>query len=73
MIICDIHETLQFEEEFYKIGDYRHTFYPLVDVLIKAKDSGGWGFTERLLREYIGEDEHIMRIDLDNINSLRWV
>ena len=73
LIICDTQETLQFEEEFYKIGDYRHTFYPLVDVLIKARDSGGWGFSERLLREYIGEDEHIMKIDLENINTLRWL
>ncbi|GEP52275.1 hypothetical protein FNO01nite_29470 [Flavobacterium noncentrifugens] len=72
LIICDTKETLKFEEELYKIGDYRHTFYPLVDVLVKARDSGGWGFSERILREYIGEDEYIMRINLDNVNSFKW-
>jgi hypothetical protein len=73
LIICDTNEALQFEDEFYSNGDYRNTFYPLVDVLIKAKDSGGWGFSERILREYIGEGEYIMRINLDNINTFRWV
>jgi hypothetical protein len=40
---------------------------------VKAKNNGGWGFSERLLREYTGEDEYIMRIDLDNVSSFRWV
>lgn len=73
VLVCDTNETLQFEEEFYKKGDYRHTFYPLVDVLKKAKDSDGWGFSERLLENYAGEDEYIMRIDIENLHSLKWV
>ncbi len=73
LLICDTRESLQFEEEIYKKGDYRRTFYPLVDVLIKARDSGGWGFSERLLSNYIGEDEYIMKIDLDYVNKFRWV
>ncbi|MEO6174396.1 MAG: hypothetical protein ABIP27_04505 [Flavobacterium circumlabens] len=73
LIICDTSETLQFEEEFYANGNYRNTFYPLVDVLIKARDSGGWGFSERILGEYIGEGEYIMRINLENVNTFRWV
>lgn len=73
LVICDTNETLQYEEEFYKKGDYRHTFYPLVDVLIKARDSGGWGFSERILRDYVGEDEYIMRIDSENVNSFKWI
>jgi hypothetical protein len=73
VLVCDTNETLQFEEEFYKKGDYRHTFYPLVDVLKKAKDSDGWGFSERLLENYTGEDEYIMRIDIENLHSLKWV
>ena len=73
LIICDTKDTLRFEEQFYKIGEYKHTFYPLVDVLVKARDSGGCGFSERILNDYIGEDEYIMRINLDNIGCFRWM
>lgn len=72
LIICETKETLKFEETFYKAGEYKHTFYPLVEVLIKAKNEEGWGFSENLLKEYIGEDEYIMRINLDNMNCLKW-
>jgi len=73
LIICDTQETLHFEEENYKKGEYRHTFYPLVKVLEMARDSGGWGFSERLLRDYIGEQEHIMRVELGNMHSFKWI
>lgn len=72
LIICDTKETLDFEEFFNKIGEYKHTFYPLVDVLIKAKNLGGWGFSERILNDYIGEDEYIMRINLGRMHCVRW-
>lgn len=73
LIICDTKETLEFEERFYKPGGYKHTFYPLVTVLKKAKDSDGWGFSERLLNNYIGEDEYIMRINPDNSYICKWM
>lgn len=72
LLICDTKESLRFEEELYKIGNYKNTFYPLVDVLIKAKESGNSGFSQRILNDYIGEDEYIMRSDLDNIHTLKW-
>lgn len=72
LIICDTKETLAFMDKFYYPGQYINTFYPLVDVLLKAKKSGGWGFSERLL-EYIGEDEYIMRINLDRMDSVKWI
>jgi hypothetical protein len=72
LIICDTKETLGFEDSFNCPGDYNHTFYPLVDVLVKAKNSGGWGFSEKLL-DYIGEDEHIMRIDLKQMHCVKWI
>lgn len=71
LIICDTNETLQFEDKIYQRGHYIHTFYPLVNVLMKAKESGGGGFSERLLK-YINEDEYIMRIDMDNMYGLKW-
>jgi hypothetical protein len=63
---------LEFEEKFYNPSEYEHTFYPLVTVLIKARGAGGWGFSERLLNDYIGEDEYIMRINLGNMSCLKW-
>lgn len=73
LIICDTKETLLFEEEIYQPGQYRHTFYPLISVLEKAMASGGCGFSERILDNYIGQDEYIMRIDLGNMHGFKWV
>ncbi|WP_198032303.1 hypothetical protein [Myroides sp. ZB35] len=61
-----------FENKYYKVGGYKRSFYPLVDVLIKAKNEGGWGFSERILNDYIGEQEYIMRINHDWMNFLKW-
>ena len=75
IIICDTREILQFEER-YQPGEYKHTFYPLVSVLEKAKASGGCGFSKRTLDRltgYIGENEYIMRIDLENMYGFRWI
>lgn len=73
LIICDTKETLQIDEEFYTVGNYKNTFYPLVDVLIKARNSGNSEFSEGFLNDYIGEDEHIMRINLGNSCSFKWM
>lgn len=73
LIICETKETLQFEEEFFTVGNYKNTFYPLVDVLIKARNSGKGEFSERFLNDYIGEDEYIMRINLGNSCSFKWI
>ncbi len=72
LIICDTNETLICEDKIYHQGQYKHTFYPLVSVLDKARASGGFGFSERFLNEFIPEDEYIMRIDLVNMHSFRW-
>lgn len=72
LIICDTEDMLLGEEEIFQPGEYRNTFYPLASVLKKAKDLGGCGFSERILNNYIGEDEYIMRIDLESMYSLKW-
>lgn len=72
LIVCDTNELLKYEKQFYKKGEYKRTFYPLISVLEKAKAKGGCGFTERFLSEFIGEDEYIMRVDLGNMCSFRW-
>ena len=73
LIICDTKETLAFEESCYKAGEYAHTFYPLVDVLVKARNAGGWGFSDSLLNDYTGEDEYIMRINLGHMHCVKWI
>lgn len=72
LIVCDTKDVLRFEEENYQSGQYKNTFYPLISVLEKAKEAGGCGFSERLLNNYMGEDEYIMRIDLDQMYCLKW-
>ncbi|QEL03448.1 hypothetical protein FKG96_22320 [Olivibacter sp. LS-1] len=72
LLICDTGELLEFEAKYNKRGFYKHTFFPLVDVLIKAKNDEGWGFTERFLSDYIGEHEYIMRVNQANVRSFKW-
>lgn len=72
LIICDTNETLKFERKLYKPGEYKHTFYPISAILKKAKKSGGCGFSEELLNNSLGEDEYIMRVDLENMQSFKW-
>ena len=73
LIICDTQEMLQLEEKYYQPGRYKHTFYPLGTVLQKAKEAGGWGFSESQLHRYIGEDEYIMRMNTGNMHYLKWL
>lgn len=72
LIICDTQETLLYEEEFLSCGEYMHTFYPLVNVLKQALDSGGCEFSKETFK-FIGEDEYIMRINLASMYCLKWV
>lgn len=69
LIICDTEGISQFQEQH---GEYKHTFYPLVSVLKKAKDSGWCGFSERTLK-HIVEDEYIMRINFDYMKYVKYI
>lgn len=73
IIICDTKSTLLFEDEIYKVGEYKNTFFPLTDILIKAKEGGGWGFSNRILNNYQGEKEYIMRINLENMYCVKCI
>ncbi|WP_211226764.1 hypothetical protein [Algoriphagus vanfongensis] len=72
LLICDTKETLKFDEKYGEPGGFRYSFYPIVDVLNKAKNDGGWGFSSMILNDHIGEDEYIMRIELNNMYHLKW-
>ncbi|WP_454045023.1 hypothetical protein [Chryseobacterium sp. Marseille-Q8038] len=70
-IICDTKDCLPSLE--INKGRYRNTFYPLSDVLKKAKANGGYGFSDRFLRNYAGEDEYIMKIDFSVMQLLKYI
>lgn len=70
-IICDTKECLPSLEK--NKGKYKNTFYPLSEVLKKAKANGGWGFSEWLLSEYAGEDEYIMKIDYSIMQLVKYI
>jgi hypothetical protein len=72
LLICDTNESLKFDEEISNPGEYRYTFYPLVSVLMKARDEGQGELSEGVLR-FIGEDEYIMRIDSSNMHGFKWI
>jgi len=72
-IICDTKDCLISDTPIYKPGSYRNTFYPLSEVLKKAKANGGWGFTERFLNNYSKEDEYIMKIDFSFMYLLKYI
>ena len=73
LLICDTEENLKHEDRFYEPGEYKNTFYPLVSVLKRAKEMGGWRFSETVLTDYIGEDEYIMRINRGKMSCLKWI
>lgn len=72
-IIYDAKEFLEIIEKTYKKGEYIYTFYPITEVLKKAKANGGWGFSEYLLDHYTGEDEYIMKIDFSVMQLLKYI
>lgn len=72
LIICDTQDSLEIDE-FRDIGEYKNSFFPLCELLMKAKALGGCGFNNRFLSEYIGEDEYVMRIDKEKMYTCKWL
>lgn len=71
LLICDTKETLQFSH-LEQCGEYRHTFFPLSDLLKKEAQSPNCKFSKRLIEDYAKEDEYIMRVDLGRMYSCKW-
>ena len=70
IIICDTAESLELENRLYKKGNYHNSFYPLYEVLLKAKLEGGWGFSDYFF-EKLGEKEYIMNTNFDEMYILK--
>lgn len=73
LVICDTRETLKYKEDFCKPGEYRYSFYPLTEVLIKWKAAGWSGLSKEFLSMYIEADEYIMRTNSGNMHNLKWM
>lgn len=71
LIICNTSEMLEFEK-FNKIGEYKHTFFPISGLLKKEAKSANCLFSNTFIDNYLREDEYIMRIDLERMYSLKW-
>lgn len=71
LLICDTEEILRFPE-IQKRGEYRHTFFPISELLKKELQSRNCKFSKRLIDDYAKEDEYIMRIDINWMFSCKW-
>lgn len=72
LIICDTEESLEHEKLIRKKGHYKNSFYPIVELLKKAKSKGGWHFSERFLNEYTKEKEYVMYTNFDNMPMFKF-
>ena len=68
LIICDTEESLfplEFTENHPPNRPYRNTFFSIAELLRKEAQSSSCKFSARLIRDYSGEDEYIMRVNLN--------
>ncbi|MFR2839858.1 MAG: hypothetical protein ACLTBU_12280 [Zhenhengia sp.] len=70
LLICDTDESIV-PEYIRGKGDYRGTFFPLSKLLANEMELEDSLFVKNFMRGYIGEDEYIMRTELDLIYVLR--
>lgn len=71
LLICNTEDALQFSI-IQKRGEYRHTFFPISELLKKESQSPNCKFSSRLIEDYVKEDEYIMRVDLSEMYSCKW-
>lgn len=53
-------------------GKYKNTFYPLHEAIKKIVDSKKSKYSKSNLDKYLGENEYIMRVNLERMESFRW-
>jgi len=72
LIICDTRDTI-YEKVNERKGSYRHTFFPLVEVLKNESMLEKSLFTKRFLEEYTGEDEYIMKTEIERFSVYKHI
>ena len=70
MLICNTSQFLY--EQLNNQGEYKHTFFPIAELLKKESKSVNCKFSERFINDYLKEDEYIMRVDLESMYSCKW-
>lgn len=71
LIICDTNYVLGCHKKIRETGESRNSFFPLVEVLKRGRESGD--FSGSFLNEYIKEDEYIMRYNPEIMHAFRWI
>ena len=70
LLICNTSQFLY--EQLNNQGEYKHTFFPIAELLKKESKSVNCKFSERFINDYLKEDEYIMRVDLESMYSCKW-
>lgn len=64
LIICETSESIM-PKEYEVQGNFRHTFFPLSKLLKNEMRIEESHFNKKFIEAYIGEDEYIMRTEID--------
>ena len=73
LLICDTKELLPLGFPNPRPqGQYRNTYFSISELLKKEAESPNCQFTDRLIKDFVGEDEYIVRINLNLMSSFKW-
>lgn len=51
---------------------YRYSFFPIYALVKKSLDSKNPQFRKQFYDNYSGEDEYILRVNIDKLYDLKW-
>ena len=71
LIICDTNEALRMAH-LDMPGDYQNSFFPLAQLMEKDAKLEDPRIPTSIYERYKGEDEYIMRVNLDRMELLKW-
>lgn len=73
LLICDTKELLPLGFPNPRPqGQYRNTYFSIAELLKKEAKSPNCHFSDRLINDYVGEDEYIVRTNLNLMSSFKW-
>lgn len=71
VLVCDTKEYMRYLN-FEKRSGYNRNFFPVYELVEKDLASSTPHFTQKFYNEYKGEDEYIVRVDLNCLYNLKW-
>lgn len=72
LIICDTKKYIHLSKKYEQQGEYTHTFFPLTELIRKEISHSDSKFSKNFYAPYLGEDEYIMRVNLNWMYSCKW-